>query len=92
MKIKTLRILPDVQYPDSITITMITTTSTTTTNYSTQESLPLPLPLPSQPLRDVQPMLFQCWSTVFNAGPTLNRHWLNILCLMGRDLLPVCQT
>ena len=24
-------------------------------------------------------MLFQCWSTVFDAGPTLKQHWINIL-------------
>ena len=24
-------------------------------------------------------MLFQCWSTVFDAGPTLKQHWVNAL-------------
>ena len=31
--------------------------------------------------RDVEPMLFQCWPTVCDAGPTLNQHW-TILCLL----------
>ena len=32
-----------------------------------------PLPL-SQQTRDIHPMLFQCWPTVFDAGPTLIQH------------------
>ena len=25
-------------------------------------------------------MFFQCWSTVYDAGPTLNRHWVKVSC------------
>ena len=32
-------------------------------------------------------MLFQCWPTVFDAGPTLTQHWVNAPCLLG--LIPV---
>ena len=28
-------------------------------------------------------MLGQCWSSVYDAGPTLTRHWLNVACLLG---------
>ena len=28
-------------------------------------------------------MLFQGWPTVFNAGPTLKRHWVNFPGLLG---------
>ena len=34
----------------------------------------------SQQTRDVQPMLVQCWPTVFDAGPTLFQHWVNVSC------------
>ena len=34
--------------------------------------------------RGIHPMLFQCWSTVFDAGPTLKQHFVNALCL--RDI------
>ena len=30
-------------------------------------------------------MLFQCWSAVFDAGPTLKQHWMNGSCLLGHD-------
>ena len=35
-----------------------------------------------QQTRDIYPMLFQCWATVFDAGPTLNQHWVNGWCLL----------
>ena len=35
----------------------------------------------AQQTRDVHPMLFQCWPTVFDVGPTL-KHWVNIPCLL----------
>ena len=38
----------------------------------------------SQQIRDIHPMLFQCWPTVFDAGPTLKQHWVNAPCLTGR--------
>ena len=28
-------------------------------------------------------MLFQCWATVFDVGPTLKQHWVNAPCLLG---------
>ena len=30
--------------------------------------------------RDIHPMLFQCWPTVLDAGPTLKQHWVNVPC------------
>ena len=30
----------------------------------------------------VGPMLIQCWSTVYDAGPTLDQHRANVLCLL----------
>ena len=27
--------------------------------------------------------LKKCWSTVYDAGPTLNQHWFNVVCLLG---------
>ena len=31
-------------------------------------------------------MLFQCWSTVFDAGPTSKQHWMNAPCWLGSRL------
>ena len=28
-------------------------------------------------------MLFYCWASVEDGGPTLKQHWVNALCLMG---------
>ena len=28
-------------------------------------------------------MLFQCWPSVVDGGPTLKHHWFNVLCLLG---------
>ena len=28
-------------------------------------------------------MLFKCWPTVFDIGPTLTQHWVNAPCLLG---------
>ena len=28
-------------------------------------------------------MLVQCWSTVYDAGPTLDQHWVDVSCLLG---------
>ena len=30
------------------------------------------------------PILFQCWSTVFEAGRTLEQHTVNATCFLGR--------
>ena len=29
-------------------------------------------------------MLFQCWPSVADAGPTLNQHWVSVSCLLVR--------
>ena len=31
-----------------------------------------------QQTRKVHPMLVQCWASVVDGGPTLNRHWVNV--------------
>ena len=36
----------------------------------------------SQQTRDIEPLLDQCWSTVYDAGPTLIQQWLNVSCLL----------
>ena len=36
----------------------------------------------TQQIRGIRPMLFQCWPTVFDAGPTLKQHWVNAPCLL----------
>ena len=28
-------------------------------------------------------MMFQCWPTVLDAGPTLKQHWVNASCLLA---------
>ena len=40
----------------------------------------------TQQTRDIHLMLFQCWHTVFDSGPTLKQHWVNVPCLLGSDL------
>ena len=37
----------------------------------------------SQQTRGIHPILFQCWHTVFDAGPTLKQHWVNVPCLLA---------
>ena len=29
------------------------------------------------------PMLFECWPAVFDVGPALKQHWVNVMCLLG---------
>ena len=36
----------------------------------------------SQATRDSDPMPAQCWPSVVDVGPALNRHWGNVSCLM----------
>ena len=36
-----------------------------------------------QQTRGIHTMLFQCWPTVFDAGPTLKQHWVNDPRLLG---------
>ena len=37
----------------------------------------------NQLTRYLLPMLVKCWPTVFDAVPTFNQHWFNVLCLLG---------
>ena len=39
--------------------------------------------LQSQQTRDNHPMLYQCWTSVEDVGPTLIQHWVNATCLLG---------
>ena len=32
--------------------------------------------------KDNDPMLVHCWDSVVDGGPTLIRHWVNVLCLL----------
>ena len=32
-------------------------------------------------------MLGQCWADVVDGGPTLNQHWSNVSCLLGRQMI-----
>ena len=42
----------------------------------------------TQQTRDIQPMLVQCWASVADAGPTLNRRRLTVSYLLGGDVEP----
>ena len=42
-----------------------------------------PSSLAAQQTRNTEPMLIQCWVTVFDADPTLKQHWLGVPCLLG---------
>ena len=39
----------------------------------------------TQQARDIDPVLFQCWASVADAGPTLKQHWVNVSCLLGSE-------
>ena len=48
------------------------------------------------PPQQIYPILFQCWFNVFDAGPTLEPHWVIVQCLLGlpcgwRFPLPVAR-
>ena len=36
----------------------------------------------SQQTRHIETMLFKCWASVADGGPTLNQHCFNVSCLM----------
>ena len=36
----------------------------------------------TQQTKDLGTMLDQCWSIVYDAGPTLIQHWVNVSCLL----------
>ena len=38
---------------------------------------------PSQEAPATDPLLGQCWVTVYNAGSTLTQQWVNVACLLG---------
>ena len=46
----------------------------------------------TQQTRGIHLMLFQCWPTVFDAGPTLKQHWVKALCLLGDVIYLSCPT
>ena len=33
----------------------------------------------SQKTQDIDPMLYNCWSTVNDAGPTVDQNWIDVL-------------
>ena len=40
--------------------------------------------------RDIEPLLFQCWVSVVDGGPTIKQQWLNISCYKGiRYIKPI---
>ena len=40
--------------------------------------------LPMRQTLDFDPMLFQCWASVFDAGPTLRQHWVYVSRLLHK--------
>ena len=40
-----------------------------------------------QQTRNVELMLFQCWGSALNHGPTLMLYWLNVSFLLGHDII-----
>ena len=36
-------------------------------------------------------MLFQCWTSVHDAGPTFKQQWVNAWCLLGCQTPPLYQ-
>ena len=44
----------------------------------------------SQQRQGVEPMLVQCEASFVDGGPTLNRQWFNVLCLLGYQIT-ACQ-
>ena len=36
-----------------------------------------------QQRRDVDSVLVYCWTNVADVGPTINKHWIDVLCLLG---------
>ena len=46
----------------------------------------------SQQIRDFDPMLYQCWASVVNGGPTLLQHWVDVPCLLKLDIFRQLST
>ena len=42
-----------------------------------------PASISTELTRYVKPMPIKCWAAVSDVGPTLNRHWFNVSCLLG---------
>ena len=40
----------------------------------------------SQQTQGVEPVLFECWSTVYDAGPALKQHCFNALCVLAYNV------
>ena len=40
----------------------------------------------TQQTRYVETMMFQCWASVEDVGPTLKHHCFNVACLLGSEL------
>ena len=38
----------------------------------------------TQQTQAIDPVFDQCWASVVDGGPTLIKHWANILCLLGQ--------
>ena len=47
----------------------------------------------SAPTKDNQPLLFQCWATVYDGGPALKQHWVNnrVFCAMITSRVVDCR-
>ena len=37
----------------------------------------------SQQKRHIYPMFDHCWPTVYDVGPTVVKHWIDVSCLLG---------
>ena len=42
-------------------------------------------------MRGVHPMLFQCWASIEDGGPTLKQHWVRVSCVLGHQSLFKCM-
>ena len=43
-------------------------------------------PMITQQARVTDPLMAQCWSSLYDAGTTLTHQWLNTSCLLGTQL------
>ena len=51
----------------------------------------IPTELALKQTRGIHTMLFQCWATVFDAGPTLEQHCVNIPCCLLSVSTPAAE-
>ena len=54
---------------------------TVTTNFPSKQLLLFAFVWQCIETRDIDPMLFGCWPTVYDVLPTSKQHWVNISCL-----------